>query len=127
MVHLVQRRGTEEVYALKQIRKEHYRNKNRMKAYNERDAMAKGFGLWFTDLLCTFQDSSNLYLVMEFMQGLDEDLSVCGRAGGDFFSYMEKRNKLSMQEARFYMGELVEAIDAIHQCGLIHRRGPVRD
>ena len=38
-------------------------------AYNERDAMTKGFGLWFTDLLCTFQDSANLYLVMEFMQG----------------------------------------------------------
>ena len=32
VVHLVRRQGTEEVYALKQIRKEHYRNKNRMKA-----------------------------------------------------------------------------------------------
>ncbi|CAK9094048.1 unnamed protein product [Durusdinium trenchii] len=109
VVHLVRRQGTEEVYALKQIRKEHYRNKNRMKAYNERDAMAKGFGLWFVDLLCTFQDSSNLYLVMEFMQG------------GDFFAYMEKKNRLSLAETRFYMGELVQAIDAIHQCGFIHR------
>eukprot|EP00913_Durusdinium_trenchii_P006893 g6484.t1 len=71
--------------------------------------MAKGFGLWFVDLLCTFQDSSNLYLVMEFMQG------------GDFFAYMEKKNRLSLAETRFYMGELVQAIDAIHQCGFIHR------
>lgn len=46
-------------------------------AYNERDAMAKGCGLWFTDLLCTFQDSANLYLVMEFMQGLLFDASFC--------------------------------------------------
>lgn len=109
VVHLVRRQGTEEVYALKQIRKDHFRNKNRMKAYNERDAMAKGFGLWFTDLLCTFQDSGNLYLVMEFMQG------------GDFFAYMEKKNKLSIYETKFYMAELVQAIDAIHQSGFIHR------
>lgn len=109
VVHLVRRQGTEEVYALKQIRKDHFRNKNRMKAYNERDAMAKGFGLWFTDLLCTFQDSGNLYLVMEFMQG------------GDFFAYMEKKNKLSIYETKFYVAELVQAIDAIHQSGFIHR------
>ena len=32
VVHLVRRQGTEEVYALKQIRKDHFRNKNRMKA-----------------------------------------------------------------------------------------------
>ncbi|CAK9001601.1 Serine/threonine-protein kinase 38-like (NDR2 protein kinase) (Nuclear Dbf2-related kinase 2) [Durusdinium trenchii] len=46
---------------------------------------------------------------MEFMQG------------GDFFAYMEKKNRLSLAETRFYMGELVQAIDAIHQCGFIHR------
>ena len=39
-------------------------------AYNERDAMVKGYGVWFTDLLCTFQDSTSIYLVMEFMQGV---------------------------------------------------------
>ena len=34
---------------------------------------------------------------------------------------MEKKNRLSLAETRFYMGELVQAIDAIHQCGFIHR------
>ncbi|CAJ1328000.1 unnamed protein product [Effrenium voratum] len=108
VVHLVRHQGSQ-VYALKQIKKEHYRNKNHMKAYNERDAMVKGYGVWFTDLLCTFQDSTSIYLVMEFMQG------------GDFFAYMEKKDKLSMYEAKFYMAELIQAIDAIHQCGFIHR------
>ena len=89
VVHLVQRQGTEEVYALKQIQKRHYFNKNRMKAasssaepqpeslreeripeaYNERDALSRGHGLWFVDLLCTFQDSEHIYIVMEFVQG----------------------------------------------------------
>ena len=35
VVHLVQRQGTEEVYALKQIQKAHYVNKNRMKAWQD--------------------------------------------------------------------------------------------
>ena len=34
---------------------------------------------------------------------------------------MEKKDKLSMYEAKFYMAELIQAIDAIHQCGFIHR------
>ena len=42
--------------------------------------------------------------------------------GGDFFAYMEKKNKLSIYETKFYMAELVQAIDAIHQSGFIHRR-----
>eukprot|EP00439_Symbiodinium_sp_Y106_P086921 s122_g36.t5 len=109
VVHLVQRQGTEEVYALKQIQKAHYINKNRKKAYNERDALARGWGTWFVDLLCTFQDSEHIYIVMEFVQG------------GDFFAYMEKKDKLSMVETRFYMAELISAINAIHQCGFIHR------
>lgn len=109
VVHLVQRQGTEEVYALKQIQKAHYLNKNRKKAYNERDALARGWGTWFVDLLCTFQDSEHIYIVMEFVQG------------GDFFAYMEKKDKLSMVETRFYMAELISAINAIHQCGFIHR------
>ena len=99
----------EEVYALKQIQKAHYINKNRKKAYNERDALARGWGTWFVDLLGTFQDSEHIYIVMEFVQG------------GDFFAYMEKKDKLSMVETRFYMAELISAINAIHQCGFIHR------
>ena len=38
------------------------------------------------------------------------------------FAYMEKKNKLSIYETKFYMAELVQAIDAIHQSGFIHRR-----
>ncbi|CAE7541311.1 STK38 [Symbiodinium natans] len=132
VVHLVQRQGTEEVYALKQIQKAHFLNKNHMKArrnavgdccfhctaaatfcspkaYNERDALSRGHGVWFVDLLCTFQDSEHIYIVMEFVQG------------GDFFAYMEKKDKLSITETRFYMAELICAIAAIHQCGFIHR------
>ena len=55
-------------------------------------------------------------------------VEACGKTshpmlqGGDFFAYMEKKNKLSIYETKFYMVELVQAIDAIHQSGFIHRR-----
>mmetsp|Transcript_87151 Transcript_87151/g.222020 ORF Transcript_87151/g.222020 Transcript_87151/m.222020 type:complete len:306 (-) Transcript_87151:76-993(-) len=48
-------------------------------------------------------------MVMEFIQG------------GDLISHLQRKGRFTEEETRFYMGELLEAIDTVHKCGLIHR------
>ncbi|CAJ0920051.1 unnamed protein product [Ranitomeya imitator] len=57
----------------------------------------------------SFQDKSNLYLIMEFLPG------------GDMMTLLMKKDTLSEEETQFYIAETVLAIDAIHQLGFIHR------
>eukprot|EP00931_Biecheleriopsis_adriatica_P049573 TRINITY_DN28686_c0_g1_i1.p1 TRINITY_DN28686_c0_g1~~TRINITY_DN28686_c0_g1_i1.p1 ORF type:complete len:626 (-),score=111.17 TRINITY_DN28686_c0_g1_i1:182-2059(-) len=109
IVHLVWHEESSEYHALKRMSKPHYQQKNIRKAWSEREALLKCTGQWCVDVTCMFQDSSNVYLVMEFVQG------------GDFFSHIESRGKLTIQETAFYMAELIEAVDAVHEAGFIHR------
>lgn len=113
-VHLVRCTSNERVYALKCISKSYYTRKNNL-PINERDALL-GDGLldktdhWCARLFCSFQDASNLFLVMEFLQG------------GSLSTHISRRGRLSLEETAFYMAELIEAVDAIHMCfGTIHR------
>jgi len=114
VVHLVRCISNERVYALKCVSKSYYKRKNSL-AINERDALL-GDGLldrtdrWCARLLCSFQDASNVFLVMEFLQG------------GSLGTHIERRGRLSLEETAFYMAELIEAVDAIHVAmGAIHR------
>jgi len=108
-VHLVRRKGTKEVYALKQLDKDHHRQKNAQRVYAERDALSEARGRWCVDLIATFQDGFYVYMVQEFIQG------------GDLISHIKRKKRLTESETAFYMAELLEALDTVHQCGFIHR------
>ena len=57
-----------------------------------------------------FQDQTFLYLVMDYCPG------------GDLLTLMSRYdNALSEDMARFYMAELVLAVEAVHALGYIHR------
>mmetsp|Transcript_77130 Transcript_77130/g.160571 ORF Transcript_77130/g.160571 Transcript_77130/m.160571 type:complete len:479 (+) Transcript_77130:113-1549(+) len=109
IVHLVRLKGTKELYALKQMNKSRYHQKNRQRAYSERDALARARSQWCVELFATFQDTAYVYMVMEFVQG------------GDLVGLLSRKRRLSPEETRFYMAELLEAIDTVHRSGLIHR------
>lgn len=66
---------------------------------------------WLPSLFASFQDEKNLYLVMEYAPG------------GDLQGLMERRQyqPFPEHEAKFYIAELVLAIDRVHQLGYIHR------
>eukprot|EP00929_Paragymnodinium_shiwhaense_P111713 TRINITY_DN80002_c0_g1_i1.p1 TRINITY_DN80002_c0_g1~~TRINITY_DN80002_c0_g1_i1.p1 ORF type:complete len:468 (+),score=132.10 TRINITY_DN80002_c0_g1_i1:90-1493(+) len=110
VVHLARLRNTEEYFALKQIRKTGLKRKNhRDGAKAERELLAEAGSRWFVDLLATFQDHDNIFMVMEFLQG------------GDLVGHLIKKGRFTMEETRFYMAELLEALDTVHRCGFVHR------
>lgn len=110
IVYLAKKKGEEDFVALKQMKKSAYARKNhRERVFAERDILAEAESRWFVDLHSTFHDAENAYMVMEFLQG------------GDLIGHLLKRKRFSQQETRFYMAELLEALDTVHRCGFVHR------
>lgn len=112
MVRLVKLVGSEppEYYALKQMKKSSCRRKNqRNGAFAERDLLADARSRWIVSLRATFLDQDHLYMVMEFLQG------------GDLLTHLQNRKTFSLEETRFYMAELLEALDTVHRSGFVHR------
>ena len=77
----------------------------------ERDIMAYGKSQWITSLHYAFQDSQNLYLVMEF------------HPGGDLLTLLGKQENEMLEEkvAKFYLAEIVLALHNLHELGYVHR------
>jgi protein-serine/threonine kinase len=59
--------------------------------------------------VCSFQDYSNLYLVMEYMPG------------GDFLGLLIRENILREETAQFYIAEMILAVEEAHRLRFIHR------
>ncbi|XAR52299.1 Non-specific serine/threonine protein kinase [Bertholletia excelsa] len=60
-------------------------------------------------LFFTFQDTFSLYMALESCEG------------GEIFDQIIRKGRLSEDEARFYVAEVVDALEYIHGMGLIHR------
>ncbi|KAK2969474.1 hypothetical protein RJ640_022188 [Escallonia rubra] len=60
-------------------------------------------------LYFTFQDTFSLYMALESCEG------------GELFDQITRKGRLSEDEARFYAAEVVDALEYIHNLGLIHR------
>lgn len=60
-------------------------------------------------LVASFQDSANLYLVMEYMPG------------GDFLGLLIRENILSEPVAKHYIAEMILCIEEAHSLRCIHR------
>src|SRR4051794_20017196 len=71
-VQVVREKKTGEIYAMKIMSKAEMVKKNQVQHIRaERDLMALMDNPWIVKLVYSFQDSHNLYLVMEFLQGGD--------------------------------------------------------
>ena len=76
----------------------------------ERDVLVMGDRKWITELHYAFQDEDFLYLVMEYY------------SGGDLLTLISKfEDRLTESMARFYLAEIVLAINAVHQLDYVHR------
>jgi len=71
--------------------------------------MAEMDSPWIVALHYSFQDSTTLYLIMEFL------------AGGDMMTMLIKHDTFSEDVTRFYVAECILAIESIHAIGFIHR------
>lgn len=110
-VCVVKFRGSEKVYAMKILNKWEMLKRAETACFKEeRDVLVYGDRRWITNLHYAFQDESNLYLVMDYY------------CGGDLLTLLSKfEDRLPEDMARFYIAEMVLAIDSIHNLRYVHR------
>ncbi len=75
----------------------------------ERNLLAEVDSNCIVKLFCSFQDEEYLYLIMEYLPG------------GDMMTLLMRKDTLTEDEARFYVGQAVLAIESIHKHNYIHR------
>ena len=109
-VHVCREIKTGKIYAIKKMKKDILAQKNQViHIRSEQLFMSKVKSPWIVDLKASFQEDDYIYLVMEFCPG------------GDFMSLLIKKDILKEEEARFYIAELILAVDSIHKLDCIHR------
>ncbi|XP_048225071.1 myotonin-protein kinase isoform X1 [Perognathus longimembris pacificus] len=110
-VAVVKMRQTGQVYAMKIMNKWDMLKRGEVSCFREeRDVLVNGDRRWITELHFAFQDENYLYLVMEYY------------VGGDLLTLLSKfGERIPAEMARFYLAEIVMAIDSVHRLGYVHR------
>ncbi|GBG62350.1 hypothetical protein CBR_g30304 [Chara braunii] len=109
-VRLCRERSTGNVYAMKKLRKAEMLRRGQVEHVKaERNLLAEVDSSCIVKLYCSFQDDEFLYLIMEYLPG------------GDMMTLLMRKDTLSEDESRFYIGQCVLAIESIHKHSYIHR------
>ncbi|KAM8986095.1 myotonin-protein kinase-like [Ara ararauna] len=110
-VAVVRMKESGQIFAMKIMNKWDLIRRGEVSCFREeREVLVHGDRRWITRLHFAFQDSQCLYLVMEFY------------VGGDLLTLLSKfGDRLPLPMARFYLAELVMAIDSVHRLGYVHR------
>jgi serine/threonine kinase 38 len=92
------------------MRKEDMLSKNQiMHVRTEREILTSAKIPWIVNLKFSFQDENYLYLVMDYLPG------------GDLMSLLMNKNILTENESKFYIAELILAVESVHKLNCIHR------
>lgn len=110
-VAVVKLKKTDEVYAMKLLNKWEMLKRAETACFvEERDVLVHGDSRWITNLHYAFQDDDFLYLVMDYY------------SGGDLLTLISKfDDRLPEEMSRFYIAEMVLAIDSVHKLRYVHR------
>ena len=111
-VLLVRLKANKKVYAMKILSKSMLKiKKQEFHTKTERDLMVKINCPFIVNIKSAFQDSTKLYMVSEFMQG------------GDMFFHMHDGQIVifNNEKTKFYILELVLAIEFLHKKNMIYR------
>ena len=109
-VHVCRNKKTNEIVAIKKIKKSVLLQKNQIKhTKDEQDFLSKIKSNWIVELKYSFQEGDFLFLIMEFLQG------------GDLMNLLITKDTLNEEEAKFYLCEIILAIESIHNLNCIHR------
>ncbi|XP_031408200.1 serine/threonine-protein kinase MRCK alpha-like isoform X1 [Meleagris gallopavo] len=111
-VAVVKLKNADKVFAMKILNKWEMLKRAETACFREeRDVLVNGDNQWITTLHYAFQDENYLYLVMDYY------------VGGDLLTLLSKfEDRLPEDMARFYLAEMVIAIDSVHQLHYVHRR-----
>ena len=106
----IQSKKTNTKYALKEMSKLKIIDKKSEKSINsEREFLSKLNHSFIVNMHYAFQDRDNLYLVMDLLNG------------GDLRFHISRYRKFSEEQTRFFLANIIYAIDYIHSNNVIHR------
>jgi len=109
-VFLVQRKDTEKLYAMKILKKSKLDHVyHRMHTISERQILQNVNSPFVVKLHCAFQNSKNLYLVLEYL------------SGGSLFELLSKQKSLTEDSVRFYAAEITLALEDLHCRNIVYR------
>ncbi|CAH1724853.1 3-phosphoinositide-dependent protein kinase 1 isoform X1 [Aphis gossypii] len=112
-VYLAKDIHTNREHAIKVCEKQQIiREKKREQVRREKDALnilSNSGSSLFVKLYCTFQDAERLYFVMSYAKN------------GDLLPYINKVGSFDAACTRFYSGEILRALEHLHDLNIMHR------
>lgn len=109
-VHQVVLKETNEIFAMKSLKKKHLiQTDSVVNTMAEKDILRKVRHPFIVRLHYAFQSESKLYLVMDFING------------GHLLHHLHKEAIFSEVQARFYLSQVILALEHLHNLNIIHR------
>jgi serine/threonine protein kinase len=110
-VFQVRKRDTKRIYAMKVLsKKEIVAKKEVAHTIGERKILQRSLDSPFlVGLKFSFQTDADLYLVTDF------------KSGGELFWHLQKETRFSEERARFYIAELILALEHLHKYDIVYR------
>ena len=106
----IQSKKTKQIFALKEMSKLKIIDKKSEKSINsEREFLSKLNHPFIVNMHYAFQDKENLYLVMDML------------SGGDLRYHVSRYRKFSEEQTRFFIANMIYALQYIHEHNVIHR------
>ena len=106
----IQSKKTQKVFALKEMSKLKIIDKKSEKSIStEREFLSRLNHPFIVNMHYAFQDKENLYLVMDML------------SGGDLRYHVSRYRKFSEEQTRFFIANMVYALQYIHSHNVIHR------
>ena len=109
-VYLVRNKFNKKLYSMKKLEKSFLKqNKQEQHIINERILLSDYDNPFLVKLFCCFQDQGHLYFIMEFVQG------------GELFFHLHRETRFDDEKTRFYIAELILALNFLHKNKIIYR------
>jgi len=106
----VRYRKTQEIFALKEMSKRKILDKkSEYSINNERVFLSKLRHPFLVNMHYAFQDTDNLYLVIDILNG------------GDLRFHCSRYRKFSEEQTRFFIACMIHSLEYVHQNNVIHR------
>ncbi|KAL2913685.1 Serine/threonine-protein kinase [Polyrhizophydium stewartii] len=106
----VRKKDTSRIYAMKVlIKKDIVERQEVQHTLSERNVLIKASHPFLVGLKHSFQTPEKLYLVLDY------------KNGGELFYYLQRETAFSEQRAKFYICELILALEHLHRYNIIYR------
>lgn len=109
-VLLVRKKDTEDLFAMKILKKKHLAAKNQIEhTRTERNILERIKHPYIVKLCYAFQNTEKLYLVLDYCPG------------GELFFHLNRAKRFDEERARFYAACIILALEHLHQNNIVYR------